>query len=307
LATWIIGNLLSVDNPDFAHALRVRNPAMVEDLVREQVDTGVGGLLLDVGPERAGQLPAVRWVLQVAQGEATLPLALRTADVEALHLAAERMRRSLIVDATAPTVQDWRPFLEVARARESYLVLPGAPGGQPAEAAARARYIVKQLLPWAQQAGIPPDRLFVDVCPASVARDQARVPAALETMLLLRQALQQPPRLFVHLADVSAGLAAPHQRLIHRTYLTMLLAAGLDAAVVDPRDELLRRFVRLVEQRDSATPIGQLLSALRQAVVAGHSLRPDEVDMRDPEQAAIWKTVRVLRNEVVYSDSYLEG
>ncbi len=30
------------------------------------------------------------------------------------------------------------------------------------------------------------------------------------------------------------------------------------------------------------------------------------VDMSDPEQAAIWKTVQILLNKVIYADSYLE-
>ncbi len=34
-------------------------------------------------------------------------------------------------------------------------------------------------------------------------------------------------------------------------------------------------------------------------------LSPDAVDMNDPEQAAIWKTVQILLNKVIYADSYL--
>lgn len=308
MALWMIGNRLSVENPDFAHALRVRNPEMVEELVRQQVDTGIGGLLLDTGSEQTGQSPLVSWVLQVAQGEAPVPLAVRTADVEALRLAAERVRRPFMVDATSPGVQDWRAFLEVARDKEgAYLVLPAAPAGRPVDAASRARYVARQLIPWAQQAGIASDRLFIDLCPAAVTQGPERVPVAIETMLLLRQVLQQPPRLLVHLADVSAGAVGPHQRLLHRTFLAMLLGAGLDAVVADPLDEQLRRFVRLIEQRDGGTPLGRLLAALQQAVPEGRGLQPGEVDRRDPEQAELFKTVRLLRGEVMYSEAYLEA
>jgi hypothetical protein len=31
----------------------------------------------------------------------------------------------------------------------------------------------------------------------------------------------------------------------------------------------------------------------------------DDVDMQDPEQAEIFKTVQVLLNKVIYTDSYL--
>ena len=32
----------------------------------------------------------------------------------------------------------------------------------------------------------------------------------------------------------------------------------------------------------------------------------EDVDMSDPEQAAIWKTVQILLNKIIYADSYLE-
>jgi hypothetical protein len=35
-------------------------------------------------------------------------------------------------------------------------------------------------------------------------------------------------------------------------------------------------------------------------------LQPEDVDMDDPEQAAIWKTVQVLLNKVIYTDAYLQ-
>ncbi len=35
-------------------------------------------------------------------------------------------------------------------------------------------------------------------------------------------------------------------------------------------------------------------------------LDPGVVDMEDPEQAAIYKTVQILQNEVIYADGYLQ-
>jgi hypothetical protein len=32
----------------------------------------------------------------------------------------------------------------------------------------------------------------------------------------------------------------------------------------------------------------------------------DDVDLHDPEQVAIWKTVEILLNKVIYADAYLQ-
>ncbi len=307
MAVWVVGNLLSVANPDFAHALQARNPAMVEELVLRQVQGGVGGLLLDLGPESGGQAAALNWLLQVVQGAAMVPLVVRTADAGALSQLAARVRSPWTVDLTASTVRDWRPFLEVARAHSAAIILPAAPGGQPADGPGRARYVARQLLPWALEAGIAADKLFIDICPSSVAGGQAQLPAAIAMMLLLRQALQQPPRLVVHLADVSAGAAPSVQRPLQRAYLAMVLFAGAAAVVVDPVDEPTRRYLRLIEQRDGSTPMGRLLLRLGQAVHEGRGLRPDEADPQDPEQAVLFSAVSVLRGEVAYSEGYILG
>jgi hypothetical protein len=32
----------------------------------------------------------------------------------------------------------------------------------------------------------------------------------------------------------------------------------------------------------------------------------EDIDLSDPEQAAIWKTVQILLNKVIYADGYLQ-
>jgi hypothetical protein len=34
--------------------------------------------------------------------------------------------------------------------------------------------------------------------------------------------------------------------------------------------------------------------------------QPEDVDMSDPEQVAIWKTIQILLDKVIYADGYLQ-
>jgi hypothetical protein len=61
-----------------------------------------------------------------------------------------------------------------------------------------------------------------------------------------------------------------------------------------------------VETRDESTPAKALYVKLHDTVAAMEELQPEDVDMSDPDQAAIWKTVQVLLNKVIYTDSYLQ-
>jgi 5-methyltetrahydrofolate corrinoid/iron sulfur protein methyltransferase len=93
--------------------------------------------------------------------------------------------------------------------------------------------------------------------------------------------------------------------LINRTYMVMLMGAGIDMVIADPLDEKLKEWIRVVEERDESTTLNQLLVKLYDRVAAMEELQPEDVDMSDPPQANIWKTVQVILNKVIYTDSYL--
>jgi len=100
-------------------------------------------------------------------------------------------------------------------------------------------------------------------------------------------------------------MAAAMRPLLNRTYLVMLMAVGADYAILDPLDKEQMEFIRIIQQRDGSTPLNALLLKLHDAVKAGGELEPTEVNLNDPQQAEIWKTVQVLLNKVIYTDSYL--
>jgi uncharacterized protein (DUF2236 family) len=75
--------------------------------------------------------------------------------------------------------------------------------------------------------------------------------------------------------------------------------------IADPFDEDLMEFIRIVEERDDATQLGKALIKLHDRVAAMEDPQPEDFDADDPDQQAVWKTVQVLQNNVIYTDSYL--
>jgi hypothetical protein len=63
--------------------------------------------------------------------------------------------------------------------------------------------------------------------------------------------------------------------------------------------------LRIVEERDDSSGVGKAYLALYDAVEAMEEFTPDHVDMSDPDQEAIYKTVRILENKVIYAHGYL--
>jgi hypothetical protein len=106
---------------------------------------------------------------------------------------------------------------------------------------------------------------------------------------------------------VSNAVPPQNRPLINRVYCAMLMGAGLEMMIADPLDDKLWEVIHTVENRDESTPVKRLYLKIHDAAAAMEEPQPGDVDMDDLEQVAIWKTVQVLLNKVIYADSYLEN
>ncbi len=76
--------------------------------------------------------------------------------------------------------------------------------------------------------------------------------------------------------------------------------------IADPLDTMQNEIIRIVEQRDASTAVGRLYIKIADRIAAMEEPQMEDVDFHDPEQAAIWKTVQILLNKVIYADAYLQ-
>src|SRR4030067_2949715 len=120
---------------------------------------------------------------------------------------------------------------------------------------------------------------------------------------MLKMVADPPPLTVVGLSNVSNQVPPDMRSLLNRVYLVMLMAVGLDAAILDPLDRELMGVLEAAQGRDDSTPVHALYLKLLAVTAGGGALEPDQVDMKDPEQIAIWQTVQVLLNKATHTDS----
>ena len=97
----------------------------------------------------------------------------------------------------------------------------------------------------AMESGIQPEDIYIDpiILPVNVASKQPW--NVMEAIRQLAIANDPPPHFIMGLSNVSQQCLM--NELINRTYLVMSIAAGLDAAIMDPLDEALVSAVRVAE------------------------------------------------------------
>ena len=243
------------------------------------------------------------WLVEAVQEVVDVPLCLDTTNLGAIEAACEIIKHQPIINSTSAEPERLEKVPLVAAKYNTRLIgLTMEAEGIPISAEARVNIALEKLLPRAEEVGMPVENLIIDPLVLTVSGCQQYVPECIEAVRILKET---GAGVQVGLSNVSNAVPNEMRPLINRVYCVMLMGAGLDMMIADPLDKEQNEFIRIVEQRDDSTALGRLLLALHDAVAASEELSPDAVDMADPEQAAIWKTVQILLNKVIYADSYL--
>lgn len=303
----LIGNQIRLNRALLSAALRQRNGSLFRTLARQQVEAGANWLLVDLGPQRRDAANDLAWLVTTIHDQVTVPLVLRSDDSAALEAGLEAARDKVLLDATLPGVTEITPFVALARRYRAKLAFSACPDGLPTPTEERLALITETLVPQAFNAGLAWEDVYVDPLVVALTCDQPMVPATVETLRLLKVAAEPAPNTLVHLDDIADGVADVAKLYVTQAYVTMLLAAGLDALVANPLDPELLEVIRVLRERDATTAYDRLLLRLYDVTKAEVDLDIAFIDQSDPAQVNLFKTVQVLTNRIIYADSYLSS
>ncbi len=302
-----IGENIHIISPKVKEAIRERDGGFFVELARRQKTAGADVLDLNIGPQKKSGPEIMDWLVDVLQEAVPgMTLSLDTTNLAAIETGLKKIGENGIINSTSAEEERMATVPPLAAEYNAGLIaLCMEKSGIPVSADARIGIAMEKLIPRAEELGIPMEKLFVDPLILTVSGCQEYVPEAIETVRMLKMVADPPPMTTVGLSNVSNSVPHEMRPLLNRVYLVMLMAVGLDSAILDPLDSKLMETINIIQTRDDSTPAGALYLKLFDAVAVGEELEPDQVDMSDPEQAGIWKTVQVLLNKVIYTDSYL--
>ncbi|MGA9532707.1 MAG: dihydropteroate synthase [Anaerolineales bacterium] len=302
-----IGENIHIISPKVKEALAARDGAFFVALAQTQREAGAEALDLNIGPQKKSGPEVMEWLVDCMQEAVPgMTLSFDTTNLEAIKAGLEKAGSNTIINSTSAEEERLAKVPPVAAKYNARLIaLCMDKSGIPVSADARVGLAMEKLIPRAEEVGLPIENLLIDPLVLTVSGCQEYVPHAIETVRMLKMVADPPPMTVVGLSNVSNQVPSEMRPLLNRVYMVMLMGAGLDGAILDPLDTELADAILAVESRDDSTPIHRLYLALCEAVQAGEELDQAAVDMDDPDQAAIWKTVQVLLNKVIYTDSYL--
>jgi 5-methyltetrahydrofolate corrinoid/iron sulfur protein methyltransferase len=302
-----IGENIHIISPRVKQALADRDGEFFVSLARKQKEAGADALDLNIGPQKKAGPEVMDWLVDcMLEAVPGTCLSFDTTNLAAIEVGLKKIGNNAIINSTSAEEERLMNVPPLAAKYGSRLIaLCMEKSGIPVSADSRVGIAMEKLIPRAQEVDVPMENLLIDPLVLTVSGCQEYVPHAIETVRMLKMVADPPPMTVCGLSNVSNQVPNEMRPLINRVYMVMLMGAGLDAAIMDPLDKKLSEAIRIVEARDDSTPVGALYLKLFDAVAAVGELEPADVDMKDPEQVEIWKTVQVLLNKVIYTDSYL--
>lgn len=305
---YIIGENIHIISPKVKEALKERDAKFFQKLAVEQVEGGAQAIDLNLGRQKKEWEEVFPWITKVVEEVVDVPLCFDSTNLEGIEAGLKAVTKAQpIINSTSAEEERLKKVPLVAAEYDARLIaLTMAKSGIPVGADERVNLALEYLIPRAMEVGLPITDLIIDPLVLTVSGCQEYCPECIETVRMLQYAGDPPPAISVGLSNVSNSVPHEVRPLLNRVYCVMLMGAGLEMMIADPLDEELKEAVRIVEERDESTALGRLYITLHDKVEAMEELTKEDVDMEDPQQVAVWKSVQVLLNKVIYADSFLE-
>jgi len=304
---YIIAENIQILSQNVKKAIAEKDGAYFRNLIAQLDEAGADAIDLNIGPNKRRGHEVLPWLVKEAEKVTDLPLCFDTTNLAAIEAACETVTKAQpIVNSTDCKVERLEVVPPLAKKYNARLIgLTMAEGLIPVSADERVTLALERLIPRMLEIDFPIPDLIIDPLVLTVSGCQEYCPECIDAVRVLKFAWDPPPLTNAGLSNVSNAVPREMRPLLERVYAVMLMGAGGDMVIADPLNRDLLEFIRVVEERDDSTPLNRLLLNLHDRVEAMEELQPEDVDMDDPEQVAVWKTIQVLLNQVIYTDAYL--
>ncbi|MDO9557509.1 MAG: dihydropteroate synthase [Coriobacteriia bacterium] len=272
----VIGEKINVMSKTIGPAMKEHDPGPLRDMALRQIEGGADVLEVNLGPATKGGPEMMEWVVRTIQEVAPgTRLCLDTMNPDAMRAGLALCELQPIINSTSAERARLETFLPLAKEFDAeFIGLAMTEAGVSRDANERLM-AATELMSAMIEFDVPLDRVYLDplLLPISVAQHQAG--EALEAVAMFKQLNDPPLKTVVGLSNIYNGCPEHVKAPLAAAFLTLLIHAGLDAAIMDPNDELQMAVVRA----DGATLLGT---------------------------DAIEKSIAILKNETLYCNSYLD-
>ena len=290
-----IAENINIMSKRIGKAIKERQAQPIQKMAKESAELGAEYLDLNIGPAKKDAQELAPWIVRIVEEVVDIPISLDTTNPDAMIAGLKVSKQPSKALINSITIHPERlnrlaPF--AAETGCDVVALLWGESGLPRDANERASLAV-DLVGKLNEYDIPNEKIWVDpvLTPVTLGAQQIR---EILNFLSMLQEVTPGVKTIVGLSNVSNGVA-PHLRpYLNRVMLMMLMKYNLYSAILDIYDK------ELIEIAKGKHP--QWVSLVHRI------MEGEEIDTQklSPKETEIYKTVKVLTGETIFSESWLE-
>lgn len=218
---------------DFKEALENKDIDFLLNQVVKQKDSGVDFIDINLGLPGIDEKEVMVKAIKEIQGIINTPLQIDSSDSKVIEAAVRVYNGKPVINSVNGRKEVMEKIFPIVKKYGACVIgLTLDENGVPATAEERFD-IAKKIVDKAEEYGIPKENILIDSLVLTVSAQQKEAIETLKTVRLVKERLGV--KTLLGITNISFGL--PNRGLLDRTYLSMALAMGVDAVIINPMDK----------------------------------------------------------------------
>ncbi len=234
---FIVGELINGMFKEIGKAIIEKDKSVIQKYALDQIQAGADALDICLGPVSRDPVNDMPWLIESIQEVTDKMLVLDSSRLKIIEAGLAAAKNPTMINSVTADPEKLEVLIPLAKKFHSKLIgiainQKGIPQNKDQRVELAALIVASCI-----EQDFPVQDLYLDpiVLPVNVA--QSQIFDILESIKEFKIISQPSPKTILGLSNVSQGACS--RRLINRTFLTMALAFGLDAAILDPKDKEL--------------------------------------------------------------------
>jgi len=232
----VIGEKINSSRKEIFKAIESRDEGFLRNIARQQVDSGADYVDVNAGAFLQDEERLLSWLVEIVQKEIDQPLCIDSPNPKAIEKAVRVHKGTPMINSISLEEDRYRAIIPLVKERASPVIGLCMSDKGIAKKEDEKVKVAEKLIDRLTGDGIPSNHILIDPILQPIAVDSASGRMVVNTIQRIK-ALHPEIHIVCGLTNLSHGL--PSRKFVHRAFLLMAMAAGMDAAILDPCDQVL--------------------------------------------------------------------
>jgi len=240
----VIGERINTSRKSVQAAVAERDSDYIIDDIEKQLNAGADYIDVNAGARIGHEEEDMKWLLDTIQPVATVPLTLDSPDPAILEMAFKMVEKTPMINSISLEKERFDTMMPFLEGKEcSIIALCMDDAGMPKSSddiSNCARTLIGEL----NKIGYATASIYIDPLVQPISTESSKGVMVLDAVRAIKDEFAD-----VHitggLSNISYGL--PQRHIINRTFVTLMMDAGMDSAIIDPLDKSIMATIRTAD------------------------------------------------------------